>query len=142
MADNVTKETRSRIMSAIKGSNTKPEVLVRRWLHALGYRFRIHVKGLPGKPDIVMPSRRAVVNVNGCFWHMHDCEGFRMPRSNVSFWREKFSRNRERDEANREALLGMGWKVVNVWECAVKAGDCSDVIDRAIRSGERLVDVR
>ena len=82
------------------------------------------------------------MNVNGCFWHMHDCEGFRMPRSNVSFWREKFSRNRERDEANREALLGMGWKVVNVWECAVKAGDCSDVIDRAIRSGEMLVDVR
>lgn len=120
MADIVSAETRSRMMSAIRGENTKPELVVRRLLHRLGYRFRLHRKDLPGKPDIVLPKHRTVVFVNGCYWHGHkDCHLFRLPRSREAFWSEKIDANRQRDQRNCGALIELGWSVIVIWECAV-----------------------
>ena len=107
-------------MSRIKGSNTKPEMEVRSLLHALGYRFRLHRRDLPGTPDIVLPRREAVVFVHGCFWHGHACKRTKMPKSRVSFWVQKIQANRKRDAKNRRALKAFGWKVVIVWECELK----------------------
>ena len=109
---------RSRIMRAVKGQDTKPELLVRSALHRSGFRFRLHRKDLPGKPDLVFPGRRKVVFVHGCFWHGHNCKrGARAPKNNAEYWRSKIERNRARDERNREALNSAGWKVGTVWEC-------------------------
>jgi DNA mismatch endonuclease (patch repair protein) len=112
---------RSWVMSRVKGRNTKPELLVRKLLHAKGYRFRLHRKGLPGKPDIVFPARRKVIFVNGCFWHGHDCvRGARMPATNREYWSKKIARNQARD-ANQCALLSnTGWRVLVIWECEIR----------------------
>ncbi|UOR15828.1 very short patch repair endonuclease [Qipengyuania aquimaris] len=121
MADIVDSETRSRMMSGIRGKDTKPELVLRRLLHRLGYRFRLHRTDLPGKPDIVLPKHRTVILVNGCFWHGHShCHLFRLPKTRAEFWEEKISKNVERDQANRIALLDKGWAVLEVWECALK----------------------
>lgn len=120
MTDIVDKATRSRMMSGIRGKNTKPEVLVRKALHAAGFRFRIHVDTLPGKPDIVLPRYRAVIFVHGCFWHGHDCAYFRLPQSNTAFWQAKIEANRLRDLRSIDQLKGKGWKVLVLWECAVR----------------------
>lgn len=120
VADIVDSETRSRMMSGIRGKNTKPEMTVRRVLHAMGYRYRLHARELPGKPDIVFRRRRLAIFVHGCFWHRHpdsSCKLARMPKSRVEFWEPKLEGNRTRDEADVAALMAMGWKVLLVWEC-------------------------
>jgi len=114
--------TRSAVMAAVKSKNTKPEMRVRRLAHAMGYRFRLHRKDLPGSPDVVFASRRKVIFVHGCFWHGHDCaRGARQPKTNAEYWRAKISRNAARDHANQEALAALGWEVLTLWECALKS---------------------
>lgn len=108
------------MMAAVRGENTKPEVLLRKGLHARGYRYRLHAKKLPGKPDMVFPMYSAVIFINGCFWHGHDCHIFRMPKSNVGYWQDKISKNKERDVVVIEKLISMGWRVGIVWECALR----------------------
>lgn len=122
--DIVDQATRSRIMAAIRGKNTGPEIAVRRFLHAHGYRFRIHRKDLPGKPDIVMPKLRTCIFVHGCFWHRHpDCKYAYTPKSRLDFWLPKFAKNVERDEVAQAALSALGWNVTVVWECETKRLD-------------------
>jgi DNA mismatch endonuclease, patch repair protein len=118
--DVVDAATRSRMMAGIGPKNTRPELVIRRGLHALGFRFRLHDRTLPGKPDIVLPRWRAVIQVHGCFWHGHDCALFRWPGTRVEFWREKISRNVQRDREVEDALDRAGWRVLTVWECALK----------------------
>ncbi len=109
-------------MSAVKGKDTKPEILVRKWLHAAGYRFRLHVKDLPGKPDIVLPKYKTVIFVNGCFWHQHaGCKHASIPTSNIDFWVKKLTSNIERDKKNYQELKKAGWTVTVIWECEVKS---------------------
>ena len=116
MADRMTREQRHRCMSRIRGRDTKPELVVRRWLWHQGFRYRLYVKSLPGRPDIVMRKWRTVIFVNGCFWHGHECQRQR-PATNAQFWQDKITRNRERDERNQALLQAAGWHVIVVWEC-------------------------
>ena len=110
--------TRSRMMASVRSKNTKPEMRVRKTAHRIGYRYRLHRKDLPGKPDLVFPSRRIALFVHGCFWHGHPCKrGDRMPATNVDYWREKIARNQRRDTANRLLLRELGWTPVVIWEC-------------------------
>ncbi|NLF59944.1 MAG: DNA mismatch endonuclease Vsr [Lentisphaerae bacterium] len=119
--DTLTSEQRSAVMSRIRSKNTKPELVVRRHLHALGFRYRLHDPKLPGHPDIVLRKWHTVVLVHGCFWHRHEgCKTATMPKSNVEFWTAKFQRNVERDARNRAALEAAGWKVIVLWECEIK----------------------
>ncbi|HEY2961664.1 MAG TPA: very short patch repair endonuclease [Pyrinomonadaceae bacterium] len=120
MADVVDSETRSRMMAGIRGKDTQPELLIRRALHRRGFRYRLHVASLPGKPDLVFPRQHAVIQVNGCFWHCHECHLFKWPSSRVQFWRTKIMRNREKDAEASAALVRAGWRVLTVWECAFK----------------------
>jgi len=120
LSDVFTPETRSRVMAAIKGKDTKEELCVRRFLFRQGLRFRVNDRRLPGKPDIVLPKYRTVVFLNGCFWHGHGCSHFRMPQTNRTFWEEKIRRNKARDEKNVARLLSMGYRVIVVWECELK----------------------
>ena len=123
MVDKFSKETRSRIMSRIKGKDTKPEIIVRRFLFSKGLRFRKNDKRYPGSPDIVLPKYNTVVFVHGCFWHLHEgCKYAKIPKSNVEFWENKLYRNRERDECNQKELEDRGWNVITVWECQLKKG--------------------
>lgn len=108
------------MMAGIRGKDTKPELVIRRGLHALGFRFRLHDRRLPGRPDMVLPRWRAVVFINGCFWHGHDCPLFRWPRTREEFWREKIAGNRARDAAAEAALDRAGWRVLKIWECSMK----------------------
>ena len=115
----MTAEQRSRCMAAVKGKDTKPEMIVRKYLFSRGLRFQ--VRKLPGNPDIVLPKYKTAVFVNGCFWHGHEgCKYFRLPKSNVEFWKEKIERNIERDKESMQALLDLGWKVIRVWECELR----------------------
>ncbi len=118
--DVVDAATRSRMMAGIRGKNTKPELVVRRGLHALGFRFRLHDRTLPGQPDMVLARWRAVIQIHGCFWHGHDCSLFRWPGTRQDFWRAKISRNAERDREVEAALDRAGWRMLTVWECALK----------------------
>ncbi len=121
MADIHNKETRSYNMSQVKGKNTKPEMLVRKFLFSKGLRFRLHDKKLPGKPDIVLKKYRTVIFVNGCFWHGHkDCKYAKLPESNKEFWQKKIDRNIELDEINKIRLSEAGWKVIELWQCDLK----------------------
>lgn len=130
MADVVTPEVRSRMMSGIRGKDTKPEMLLRRSLHALGLRYRLHVADLPGKPDLVFPRFKAIVFVNGCFWHRHaGCRYATTPATRREFWESKFAANVSRDEANRNRLLDSGWRVLVIWECALKGSSTHEVAD-------------
>lgn len=120
MADRLSPEQRSRNMSAIRSRNTSPEMAVRKLVHGLGYRFRLHRKDLPGTPDLVFPSRRAVVFVHGCYWHGHGCpRGGAGSKTNQSYWGPKIARNRDRDEVATARLIESGWRVLTVWECEV-----------------------
>ena len=121
MTDNVDVATRSRMMAGIRGKNTKPEILIRKALHARGFRFRLHVKDLPGKPDLVLPKYRALVFIHGCFWHGHACRYFKVPQTRPEFWLEKIRQNQTRDSLQEGALQAMGWRVIIVWECAVRS---------------------
>lgn len=107
-------------MRAIRGKDTRPEMYVRKALHAAGFRYRLHSRDLPGKPDLVLPKYRAVVFVHGCFWHQHNCSMFKMPTERRDFWREKITGNATRDAATRQKLLDQGWRVAIIWECALK----------------------
>ncbi|CAG4888511.1 very short patch repair endonuclease [Paraburkholderia saeva] len=132
MVDVVDAATRSRMMSGIRGRNTKPELLIRSLLHRRGFRFRIDARDLPGRPDIVLPRYRAVVFVHGCFWHGHGCHLFKWPQTRPEFWREKIGRNRCNDERAVQALRAAGWRVAIVWECALRGAnrDIEGVIER------------
>ena len=147
MVDVVDSATRSRMMSGIRGRNTKPEILIRSLLHRHGFRFRLHVRDLPGKPDIVLPRYHAVVFVHGCFWHGHDCPLFKWPGTRPDFWREKIGRNQANDNRAREALLANGWRVGIVWECALRGagkkivGVAQSLADW-LRSDAPLIEVR
>jgi DNA mismatch endonuclease (patch repair protein) len=132
--DVVDSATRSRMMSGIKGKNTRPELVIRSGLHRLGYRFRLHRKDLPGKPDLVFAKSRAVMFVHGCFWHYHACHLFKMPSTRREFWETKLGRNRERDREVRAALREQGWRSLVIWECALKGKErleSGDVLARA-----------
>ena len=118
--DIVDAATRSRMMAGIKGKNTKPELVVRHGLHALGFRYLLHDRRLPGKPDMVLPRWHAAVFVHGCFWHGHDCPLFRWPGTRQDFWRQKIGRNQERDAEVEAALDRAGWRVLKIWECSMK----------------------
>lgn len=121
MTDLLSKEKRSWNMSRIKGKNTKPEILLRSLLHKRGFRFRLHDKRLPGKPDIVLPKYQTVIFVNGCFWHRHqNCKYSYTPKSRQEFWLKKFEKTVSRDKEKRDLLSSMGWQVITVWECELK----------------------
>ncbi|NTU45787.1 MAG: DNA mismatch endonuclease Vsr [Chlorobiaceae bacterium] len=120
MADVVSPETRSRMMSGIRAANTIPEMRIRRGLHARGFRFRLHCSSLPGKPDLVFSKYRAVIFVHGCFWHAHECALFKWPKTREEFWKGKIGKNRTRDYAVMDELARQGWRVLIVWECALK----------------------
>lgn len=117
VTDILTAAARSALMSRIRGRDTKPEITVRRLLHALGYRFRLHVADLPGRPDIVLPRYKAVILVHGCFWHRHGCQWTYVPKTRQRFWRRKFDANEARDRKVVRALRSAGWRVLTVWEC-------------------------
>lgn len=121
MTDKITRDRRSGNMRAIRSKDTAPELAVRRLVHSMGYRYRLHRKDLPGKPDLVFAGRRKVIFVHGCFWHQHEqesCLDGRRPKSNTGYWDEKLRRNVERDALNRQALEEAGWEVLVIWECA------------------------
>ena len=132
MADIKTPEERSRNMAAIRSNDTKSEMLVRRYLHGMGWRYGLHNKKLPGTPDIVMRRFKTVIFVHGCFWHGHEnCKYYRLPKSNTVFWQDKVDKNRARDERDTEALRKQGWRVIVVWECELKTAErCKQTFSR------------
>lgn len=134
MTDVFTPEQRSAVMRRVKGRDTAPELAVRRILRAAGVGYRLGGAGLPGRPDLVMKGRGVAVFVHGCFWHGHDCaRGGRKPKANAAYWSAKIARNRARDEASRAALTAAGWRVVTVWECAMKADGFADRLTAEVR---------
>lgn len=134
MVDVVSARTRSKMMSGIRGKNTRPEIAVRRALHRNGLRYRLHVRDLPGKPDIVLPRHRAIVNVHGCFWHRHPgCRFATTPSNNAEFWRAKLEGNVDRDKRTDEQLAFLGWRVFTVWECEVRNAVRLEYLANAIR---------
>lgn len=121
MADTRTKQKRREIMQSVKSVNTTPELAVRSLVHRLGYRFRLHYKKLPGKPDLAFPARNKVIFVHGCFWHGHEnCAKGKLPKSNLEFWQPKILRNKERDAQRTKEIKSLGWKVLTVWQCELK----------------------
>lgn len=135
MVDVHTPEARSRNMRAIRNKDTKPELLIRKALHARGYRYRLGGSGLPGHPDIVLPKYKTVIFINGCFWHGHDCKYFKLPATRTEFWADKIKSNQERDQRSVSRLLELGWTVLTVWECSLKtSGVGLDIVIRDIES--------
>ena len=121
MTDTCSQELRSEIMARIRSKDTKPEMIVRRLIHGMGYRYRLHVRKLPGSPDIVMTSRRKIIEVRGCFWHGHkNCKNARIPKSRIDFWTRKIKNNQDRDSANKIRLEATGWKLLEIWECETR----------------------
>lgn len=119
--DVLSREKRSQIMASVKSSDTKPEMLVRRYLHAHGFRYGLHNRKLPGSPDIVLRKYKTIIFINGCFWHGHEgCKYYRLPKSNIEFWQTKIERNRQRDIETIEALKAKGWRVITIWECELR----------------------
>ena len=136
MADNHTKEIRSKNMSHIRSTNSKPEEIVRKYLFSQGLRYRKNVRALPGCPDIVLPKYKTVIFVNGCFWHKHNCSRFVWPSSNQDYWKPKILRNAERDQENRRRLEELGWRVITIWECELKKKD------RDVRLAEVITEIK
>lgn len=132
MADNHSKEVRSKNMSHIRSTNSKPEEIVRKYLFSKGFRYRKNVRSLPGCPDIVLPKYKTVIFVNGCFWHKHNCGRFVWPSSNIEYWIPKINRNVERDKENQNKLTEMGWKVLIVWECELKKKCVGSTMERIV----------
>ena len=150
--DVVSSQTRSRMMGAVRATNTKPELVVRRLAHKLGYRFRLHRRDLPGTPDLLFPKYNICLFVHGCFWHRHQgCKAASNPSSNVDFWKDKFDRNVTRDARNEKALRNAGWRVFVIWECETKKAELLNarfqelfaqslaVPDINVRSGARML---
>ena len=129
MADDHTPELRSYNMSQIKRKDTKPEILVRKYLFSKGLRYRVDDKRYPGHPDLVFPKYKTAVYVNGCFWHHHDCSGFVWPKSNLDYWKPKIERNEKRDRENYQKMTELGWKVIVVWECELKKEKRDNTLD-------------
>jgi DNA mismatch endonuclease (patch repair protein) len=139
MVDRVTPQTRSKTMRAIRSKDTKPELAVRRLVHGMGYRYRLHRRDLPGSPDLVFPGRRKVLFVHGCFWHGHpdpECPRSHRPKSNRKYWEPKLRRNRQRDDENRVRLMALGWEVLVIWECETRD------LDRVAKTVRRFLDPR
>ncbi len=146
MTDVVDSETRSRMMSGIRGKNTKPELEIRRLLHQRGFRYRLHDKKLPGKPDIVLKKYNAVIFIHGCFWHRHNCHLFKWPKTRPEFWKQKITRNHENDIAALAELLSGGWRVCVVWECSIKGSSknvpmVSESIVRWLKSNNSMLEI-
>lgn len=146
MVDVVDKATRSRMMAGIRGRNTKPERVLRRALHARGFRYRLHAKNVPGRPDLVLPKYRAAVFVHGCFWHRHEgCRYTTSPATRSEFWQAKFSANVVRDIAVRDSLLESGWRVATVWECALRQPEqveaVTAVLSKWLRNGIDMIEL-
>ena len=121
MADILSREQRSYCMSQNRGKSTSPEMMVRRAVHSLGYRYRLHRRDLPGCPDLLFPSRKKVIFVNGCYWHRHNCrKGRSIPETRENFWQNKFERTKERDKANLRKLKNLGWEILIIWECQIE----------------------
>lgn len=140
MVDTVTPAKRSEMMVGIKGKNTKPEILIRKLLHSLGFRFRLHNASLPGRPDIVLMKYKKVVFVQGCFWHGHaNCHIFRLPKSRTDFWRSKISGNKHRDSEKTRSLIEAGWRILYVWECATKGKNKLDEVELAHKLAQALI---
>jgi DNA mismatch endonuclease (patch repair protein) len=137
--DIVDKETRSRMMSQVKGKNTKLETVLRKRLFALGFRYRLHPKGLPGKPDLILTKYRTVVFFNGCFWHLHGCEFSSIPETQSSWWSKKLNENRNRDQKNLEVLKSIGWRIVIIWECSIRKLKC---VERESKLDEISLSIR
>ena len=148
MPDIISRKTRSQMMSGIRSKNTKPELLIRKGLHKKGFRYRIHCKELPGKPDLVFKKYNAIIFVHGCFWHGHDCHLFKWPRSREAFWRDKINGNIERDTLSENKLVFDGWRIGKVWECALKGKKrlpVEHVIDKCahwLKSDFRTTEIR
>lgn len=144
MADKLSSTQRKYCMSRIRGKNTKPEILVRKGLHARGFRFRLHNKKLPGSPDIVLPKYGVAIMVNGCFWHGHKgCQYATKPKTNVEFWEAKIARNRHRDEVTEAHLQALGWHVIVVWECEIRhASSYTERIDDLATEILRIADTK
>lgn len=148
LTDTVDLETRRRTMAAVKSSNTVPEIRLRKALHARGLRYRLQVKGLAGKPDLVFPKHNAVVFVHGCFWHGHDCGACRIPQTNTDYWRKKIAGNVERDTRNLQELSVSGWRIAIVWECALRGQrqrpleELSQVMLKWFRSNKPFLELR
>lgn len=132
MTDVVDKKTRSRMMSGIRGKNTRPEVIIRKALFAKGYRYRLHDGKLPGKPDLVLRRYNTVIFIHGCFWHGHNCHLFKWPKTRPAFWKKKINRNRDKDQEVTTQLKKAGWKIITIWECAIK-GKGRVPLDRIIQ---------
>ncbi len=150
MTDTVSRETRSRMMSAVRAKNTKPELDIRRRLFAMGFRYRLHVKGLPGTPDVVFPKYRSVVFVNGCFWHYHGCHLSSLPVTRRSWWKKKLKGNANRDSKAMSALQELDWRVLVIWECGYRRPNINrmkaldKVASRAanfLKSNRRLLEI-
>lgn len=144
MAEKITPETRSRMMSGIRGKNTQPEMTVRSFLHRNGFRFRLHGRKLPGKPDVVLPRWKVVVFVHGCFWHGHKgCRYFKLPKTRAEFWKSKIDGNSQRDALAVERLREAGWRVATIWECSLRDDPARALGEllHFIRSDRALVEV-
>lgn len=148
MTDVVAPAVRSRMMSGIRSKNTRHEVKIRKALHAAGFRYRLHRRDLPGKPDFTLPRYRAVVFIHGCFWHGHDCHLFKWPSTRPEFWASKIKANRQRDRQAHSELLETGWRVCTIWECAIRgrlrwdANDVNNLLAEWIKGSEILLVVR
>lgn len=148
MADIVSPDKRSQMMSGIRGKNTRPELVIRKGLHRKGFRYRLHASKLPGKPDLILPKHNAIILVNGCFWHGHDCSLFKWPSSRQEFWRNKITGSRKRDSVNHEKLRDSGWRVLTIWECALKGRErypqeeVLDIAQRWLLSGNDESELR
>lgn len=135
MADVHCTATRSYNMSRIKGKNTKPEMLVRRFLHAHGFRYRLHDKKLPGKPDIVLPRYKTIIFVHGCFWHGHaDCKYYVVPKTNTEWWLNKINGNIANDEKAMAALINTGWKIITIWACQLKPAQAKNTLNELLKN--------
>ena len=133
MKDPLTREERSKRMALVRATDTKPEMRVRKLVHSLGYRYRLHARDLPGRPDLVLRRRRKVIFVHGCFWHQHNCQmGSRMPKTRIGFWREKLEGNKKRDAENERQLKKDGWSVLVIWECQTKPSRLESLASRII----------
>ena len=147
MVDVVDKQTRSRMMAGIQGKNTRPEIMIRKALFKSGFRYRLHYPRLPGKPDLVLPKYRAIILINGCFWHGHMCHLFKWPQTRNAFWKKKIEGNIERDRKNRICYQQLGWRTLTVWECALKGRyrlsfeEVVDAIEAWIEHGNEAMEI-
>lgn len=136
------------MMSGIRGKDTQPELIIRKTLHRAGFRYRLHDKSLPSKPDLVFPRYRAVIFVHGCFWHGHDCHLFRWPGTRQDFWEQKITRNREKDKDSSAKLAHWGWRVLTIWECAIKGKErrnpqaIAEFAGRFLRGQQTVAEIR